>query len=185
MKDSRDAIMSSPVLILPGLGNSGPRHWQTLWEQRHLHWQRVTQRDWDRPVCDEWVGRLDVAVAACISPPVLVAHSLGSILVAHWASRSVKPVQGALLVALPDPDGADFPAEARGFAPVPLQPFAFPSIVVSSSDDPYGSVGHAKHCAAAWGSEFVEIGRAGHVNADSGLGQWKAGYALLQKLLAS
>ena len=23
------------VLILPGWENSGPRHWQSLWEQRH------------------------------------------------------------------------------------------------------------------------------------------------------
>jgi hypothetical protein len=176
--------MHTPVLILPGIGNSGPQHWQTLWEQRHPHSQRVNQRDWVRPVCEEWVSALDAAVTACPSPPVLVAHSLACLLVAHWASRSAKPIKGALLVAIPDPDGPNFPAEARGFSPLPVHPFAFPSIVVASSDDPFSSLSHAKHCAAAWRSDFVEIGHAGHINADSGLGEWHEGYVLLQQLLA-
>ena len=175
--------METPVLILPGIGNSGPEHWQTLWEQIHPHCRRVNQRDWDGPLCEEWVSALDAAVTACSSPPVLVAHSLGCLLVAHWARRSAKPIKGALLVAVPDPDGADFPAEVRGFSPVPLRPFAFPNIVVASSDDPHGSLAYARRCAVAWGSEFVEIGKAGHINADSGLGEWTYGYTLLQKLL--
>lgn len=176
--------MPRPVLILPGIGNSGPQHWQTLWEQRDSHFQRVNQRDWLRPVCDEWAGVLDGAVRACLSAPVLVAHSLACLLVAHWASRSKRAIHGALLVAIPDPDAPGFPADARGFAPVPLCPFPFPSIVVASTDDSFGSLAHAKHCAAAWRSDFVEIGAAGHINADSGIGDWNQGYALLQRLLA-
>ena len=125
--------MPTPVLILPGIGNSGPQHWQTLWERRYPHFQRVNQRDWVRPVCDEWVGVLDAAVMACPSAPVLVAHSLACLLVAHWASRSTNAIHGALLVAIPDPDDPGFPADARGFSPVPLRPFPFPSIVVAST----------------------------------------------------
>ncbi len=176
--------MPTPVLILPGLGNSGPQHWQTLWEQRHLHFQRVNQRDWIRPVCGEWVGVLDAAVKTCTSPPVLVAHSLACLLVAHWASRSTSAIRGALLVAIPDPDAPEFPADARGFSPLPMRPFPFSSIVVASADDPLGSLAHATHCAAVWRSDCVEIGAAGHINADSGLGDWNEGYVLLQRLLA-
>jgi predicted alpha/beta hydrolase family esterase len=173
----------APVLILPGLGNSGPQHWQTLWELRHPQWQRVNLGDWDGPVCEDWVRALDVAVQACSSPPVLVAHSLACLLVAHWAHRSALVPKGAFLVAVPDPRSASFPATARGFVPVPMAAFAFRSLVVASANDPLGSRAHAKHCAIAWGSTFVDIGQAGHINADSGHGEWSEGYMLLQRFM--
>ncbi|MBK5282371.1 MAG: serine hydrolase family protein [Nitrospiraceae bacterium] len=173
-----------PVLILPGLGNSGPQHWQTLWELRHPEWQRVNFGNWDSPVCDDWVRALDIAVQACPSPPVLVAHSLACLLVAHWAHRSALAAKGAFLVALPDPQRAGFPAAARGFAPVPMVPFTFRSLMVGSANDPFGSLAHAKDCAMAWGSTVVDIGPAGHINTDSGYGEWNEGYALLQQFIA-
>ena len=87
-------------------------------------------------------------------------------------------------MAVPDPDGPNFPAEAVGFSPLPEQKFSFPSIVVASTDDPYGSVAFAQARASVWGSRLVNIGAAGHVNADSGLGPWPEGFALLQRLCA-
>jgi len=175
--------VATSVLVLPGIGNSGPQHWQTRWVLRHPDWQRVNLGNWDSPVCDEWVRALDVAVQACPSPPMLVAHSLACLLVAHWASRVRATVKGALLVAVPDPQTASFPATARGFAPVPMAPFAFKSLVVASANDSFGSLAHAKDCAIAWGSTFVDIGQAGHINADSGHGEWEEGHALLQRFL--
>ena len=109
--------IDTPVLVLPGLSNSGPQHWQTLWGLRHPKWQRVNLRNWDSPACDDWVRALDAAVKACPSPPVLVAHSLACLLVAHWAHRSSLVPKGAFLVAVPDPQSARFPAMARGFVP--------------------------------------------------------------------
>ena len=173
----------TPVLVLPGHGNSGPQHWQTLWQRRHPHWQRVNLGEWDSPVCDDWVRALDVAVRACPSPPMLIAHSLACLLVAHWAHRSALLPKGAFLVAVPDPHGASFPAKARGFTPVPMGSFGFRSLVVASTNDSFGSLAHATHCAIAWGSTFVDIGQAGHINADSGHGEWEEGYGLLQGIL--
>jgi predicted alpha/beta hydrolase family esterase len=173
--------MDTPVIILPGIGNSGPQHWQTLWELRHPDWQRVNLGNWDSPICDDWVRALDVAVQACPSPPMLVAHSLACLLVAHWARRSVFAPKGAFLVAVPDPQSASFPATARGFVPVPMVPFTFPSLVVASENDPLGSPAHARQCASVWRSAFVEIGKAGHINADSGHGAWDEGYVLFQQ----
>jgi len=89
-----------------------------------------------------------------------------------------------LLVASPNPDGPDFPKEAVGFSPLPLKPLAFPSIVVASSNDPYGSLEFAMSAATAWGSRFVNIGPAGHINSQSGLGEWNEGMSLLQQLAA-
>ena len=119
-------VMTSPILIIPGIGNSGPEHWQTLWEQRHPECHRVVQREWNQPVCDEWVSALGDAIDACHSPPLLVAHSLGCLLVVHWANRIGKPIVGALLVAVPDPAGPRFPPEADGFTPLPNHRLPFP-----------------------------------------------------------
>lgn len=176
--------VDTPVIVLPGIGDSGQQHWQSLWQRRRPGWQRVNLGDWDSPVCDDWVRALEVAVQACPSPPMLVAHSLACLLVAHWALRSALVPKGAFLVAVPDPQSASFPAKARGFAPVPMTPLAFRSLVVASANDSFGSVTYAKQCARAWGSTFVDIGPAGHINADSGHGEWSAGYALLQQFMA-
>ena len=174
--------IAATVLILPGIGDSGPAHWQSLWQAANPGFQRVAQRDWEHPVCREWVATLEGSLQKMRGPVVLVAHSLGCLLVAHWAASTTRTVQGALLVAVPDPLGARFPVEAQGFAPLPRTPLPFPSVLVASSDDPYGSIPHAQACAAAWGSRWVNIGAAGHINAASGLGHWPAGQALLQTL---
>ena len=176
--------MNTTALILPGIGNSGPAHWQSLWETANPSFMRVQQRDWDNPVCEEWLVALEQSVARVDVNVVLVAHSLACLLVAHWAARTHRKVKGALLVAPPDPDGPDFPREATGFSPLPSKRFAFPSIVVASANDPYGSLEFAKSCALAWGSRFVGAGTVGHINSSSGLGEWREGFALFRQLAA-
>lgn len=176
--------MNATALILPGIGNSGPAHWQSLWEAVNPSFVRVQQRDWDNPVCEEWLEVLEMTVARFGVGAVLVAHSLACLLVAHWAARTRLKVKGALLVAPPNPDGAGFPKQAAGFSPLPVKPFTFPSIVVASSNDPYGNLEFAKSCALAWGSRFVGAGAVGHINSNSGLGEWREGFALFQELAA-
>lgn len=175
--------METPVLVLPGFGNSGPGHWQTLWEARYPAWRRVNLDQWDAPRCGDWVQELTMAVRRCAAPPVLVAHSLACLLVAHWAGQSSLPVKGAFLVAVPEPASPSFPAAATGFTPVPMRRLAFPTLVVASANDAFGSVAHARHCAQAWGSRFVEVGDVGHINADSGIGDWPEGYALFEEFI--
>jgi predicted alpha/beta hydrolase family esterase len=123
---------------------------------------------------------------------VLVAHSLGCLLVPHAAatapSREVlaRHVRGALLVAPPDPDAISFPTDiARGFDPLPLEHLPFPSVLVASHDDPYADFAFARRIAAAWGSELVDAGARGHLNAESGLGDWPEGRRLLDRLIAT
>ena len=174
----------APVLVLPGLGDSGPQHWQSMWLTGRPGFRRVEQADWDTPRCDDWVAVLDRAVLEAGSDTVLVAHSLACALVAHWAARSPRPVRGALLVSPSDTEAPSFPAEPRGFSPTPLQPLPFASTVVASSDDPYVALDRARHFAARWGSRFVNVGPAGHINSASGLGDWPAGLELLVELAA-
>jgi uncharacterized protein len=86
-------------------------------------------------------------------------------------------------VAPPDPEGPAYPAQARSFAPAPLVRMPFRTQVVASQNDPYGGVAFARRCASAWGGELTELGAVGHINAESGLGDWLAGRALLAGLL--
>ena len=171
------------TLILPGLFDSGPQHWQSHWERSDPDTRRVVQADWATPRCADWVATLDAAVAALDDVALLVAHSSACALVAHWA-RAARPeararVRGALLVAPSDPEGPAYPEGPTGFGPVPLDPLPFPSIVVASGDDPYVTLDRARRYADAWGSRFVDVGPLGHINGASGLGEWPAGRALL------
>jgi len=174
--------MEKNVLILPGIGGSGPMHWQTRWELSNPAFRRIQQHDWLTPVCSDWISELEMAVAQIGPDTILVAHSLACLLVAHWTAVTTLSVSGALLVAAPDPDGPVFPGGATGFSPFPRAPFSFQSIVVASANDPFGSLEFNKCCAEQWGSRFVNIGAAGHINADSSLGEWSQGFELLKTL---
>ncbi len=168
------------IIILPGIGNSGDTHWQTLWQRDDAAMRRFRPADWDRPDLADWIAAIDREIAASPAPPVLVAHSLACLAVPHVRRR----VAGAFLVAVPDPAGPAFPAEAAGFADVPAGPLGFPALIVASSDDPFGTTDHARRRAGLWGSGLVEIGARGHVNGASGLGAWPEGRNLLHAFVA-
>jgi predicted alpha/beta hydrolase family esterase len=177
--------MATPhVLILPGWQNSGPAHWQSRWEVLHGY-QRVDQHDWMRPLRGDWMAQLEEAVLAAPGPVVLAAHSLGCVLTAAWAahSRNAYRVQAAMLVAPGDPEREELRAALKSWSPVVLQTLPFPSILLGSHNDPYCSFARAQAFAQAWGSDWVDYGHAGHINADSGLGDWPQGHALLVKLM--
>ncbi|MEJ7806189.1 MAG: alpha/beta hydrolase [Telluria sp.] len=177
--------MECKVLTLAGLFNSRPQHWQTLWEHQHPDWVRVQHRDWSNPDCHEWVAELDAAIAASDGPPLLVAHSLGAMLVAHWArSGSMLKVAGAFMVAPTDVEAGSYPVPPNGFAPVPMENLPFPSVVLASSNDPFVEIARARRFAQAWGSRFVDLGPAEHVNGDAGLGTWPQGEQLLEEFCA-
>jgi predicted alpha/beta hydrolase family esterase len=172
---------ASAVLTLPGWQNSGPAHWQTRWEALHGD-RRVEQSDWLWPRRGDWMARLDeVLQAESHRPTLLAAHSLGCHLVAAWAAhtRHADRVRGALLVAPPDTGRADLPPQLHSWRPPVRRLLPFPAILLYSEDDPYGSPEHALQLARQWGASAFSLGAAGHVNADSGLGDWPAGRAQL------
>ena len=146
----------------------------------------VEQADWDRPDFADWIARLDAAIATSPEPPVLVAHSLSCALVAHWSVQQNHAIAGAMLVAPADVDSdAHTPPETRAFRPMPMATLPFHSIVIASSDDPYVDRNRAAAFATAWGSRFVDIGAAGHINTGSGFGAWPLGRLLLDELCAA
>ncbi|PUE23700.1 alpha/beta hydrolase [Limnohabitans sp. JirII-29] len=174
-------MSSSPTLIIvPGWRDSGPGHWQSLWADGLTHAIRVQQDDWMQPTRSAWVRSIAHTVLAQAGPVVLVGHSLGCIAITHLPPEVTSRVQGALLVAPADPERR---APLVDFAPVPYQPLPYRSVLVASSNDPYCSVRTAGAYARSWGSEFVRLQNAGHINVESGFGDWPLGLALLQSLV--
>jgi len=171
------------VLILPGWQNSGPAHWQSRWEAAHGY-VRVQQHDWERPLRGDWLMQLEEAVLKFDEPVILVAHSLGCIQVAAWAahSQNTNRVKAALLVAPGDVERDDMRALLPGWSPIARQRLPFRSVLVVSRDDPHCAFDKALSLARDWGAEPVDIGKAGHINADSGLGDWPQGHELLRRL---
>jgi uncharacterized protein len=170
--------------IIPGLGNSGPEHWQTYFEKSGKNFQRINQQDWKSPNCIDWIRTIDnVLLNYDLSKIILIGHSLGCAAIVHWASLHNKVIKGVLLVAPSDletPQYKIFPA--KGFSPIPKQKINFKTIVVASSDDIWVSIDRAKYFADCWGSEFINIGKAGHINAESGYGQWIKGLEILKTI---
>jgi predicted alpha/beta hydrolase family esterase len=174
----------SDIIILPGLGGSGEGHWQTLWEQQNPQMRRFQPASWDRPELADWIAALDREISRSKTPPVLVVHSLACQLVAHWAVSAQARILGAFLVSAPDPRGDVYLTEAPSFANPPGRRLPFPSLLVASTDDPFGSFDYAKESAAVWGSELIDVGALGHINANSGIGDWPEGRALFERFCA-
>jgi predicted alpha/beta hydrolase family esterase len=175
------------ILTVPGLCNSGPEHWQTLWEQERGDVRRVELGMWDRPHRNTWVNQLNLAIRSAGRPVVLVAHSLGCHAVAWWARYERPAADGAviaaLLVAPPEVDFFPLDERLRQFSPTPAEQLPFRSILVGSRNDPYMGIRTARQLARTWGSSFADAGEVGHINADSGIGDWQFGKFLLDRLL--
>ncbi|WP_175856634.1 alpha/beta hydrolase [Burkholderia anthina] len=177
--------MDRSIVIVPGIGNSDADHWQSHWETALPRATRIAPASWYDPDLTDWIAALDAAVAAARTPPVVVCHSLGCLLFAHWRAVATRPVHGVFLVAVPDPDGPNFPVAARAFAQVPDRDFGDrPVVAIASSNDPYDPAGRAIAWAAARGARPVVLGARGHLNAASGLAAWDEGRALFAAFTA-
>ena len=177
--------MEPKLLILPGLGDSGEKHWQSYWLRKFENSSKLIQDNWDEPVLKDWLHNLNEAILKLDSPTILVAHSLAVSMVMHWASANSNPnIAGALLVAPADVDSSEHAPEVIwNFAPIPTMPLTFPSIVISSENDPYISIERAEYLAQQWGSDFVNVGQKGHINSESNLDYWEEGQAVLEQLI--
>jgi len=185
------------VLVVPGLHGSGPEHWQSRWQRLYPAFERVEQAYWDVPELPVWSGRLQEVLRqparsgqrtslsaphqerdtpANQQPTLIVAHSFGCLTTVHGAAMDAGNIAGALLVAPADPEKFKVAAQVRHRLP-------FPALVIGSDNDPWMSAERAAHWAGEWGAGFINAGALGHINADTGLGDWLDGQSLLQQLL--
>jgi predicted alpha/beta hydrolase family esterase len=167
------------LIIVPGWRDSGPGHWQSMWAEQWPGAVRVRQDDWITPSRAAWIASITRTILAQPGRVVIAAHSLGCIATTHLSDEAAQRIQGALLVAPADPERRGVLAD---FSPVPCQPLSYRNILVASSNDPYCPVRTAGAYARAWGSEFVRLQNAGHINVEAGFGPWPLGLALLQSL---
>lgn len=185
-------MSSNPtLLIVPGLRDHVDQHWQTLLAKR-LPQARIVapmgRKDLD---CSLRTQAIEKAISAIAGPVLIVAHSGGCIMVAHWAQTSplTQRVKGALLATPPDfeypmPEG--YPTlealKANGWLPVPRQRLPFRSLVATSDNDPLASRERVLDLAQDWGSDTVDLGAVGHLNPASGYGEWPMAWDLIQQL---
>jgi len=183
-------VSASPtVVIVPGLRDHVEEHWQT-----HLHRELpgsvcVPRLHAHKLSCRAWVDALDATIAAVRGPVLLVAHSAGVMMVAHWAREHRRTIAGALLVTPPDfgvplPEGYPAPhvLEENGWLPTPMERLPFPSIVAASTNDPLARFTRTIGLARAWGSKLVRLGNVGHMNPASGFGPWHDAHTFIRQL---
>lgn len=168
--------MPATTLIVPGLKSSGPSHWQTWLQERIPGSRRISQRDWNNPDLPEWSSRVRSGIARASGQVLIVAHSFGALAAAQAASDYAERISGVLLVAPADPDRFGISEY------LPSSPFEFPSIVVASTNDPWMPFERAAHWARIWDAHLINLGRAGHINAEAGFGPWPEALRLLERL---
>lgn len=169
-------VKDTDILIIPGYTNSGPNHWQTRWQQKLSTARRVEQAEWSKPVRQDWVANVVRAIEEAEKPVVLIAHSLGIPTAIHAVREAGQPIAGAFLVAPPDVANPKIrPKHLMTFGPYPRDTLAFPSMTIASRNDPFCAFEVAEDIAAAWGSQFIDAGEAGHINEESGHGPWPEG----------
>ena len=178
-------VSETHILIVPGYTNSGPNHWQTRWERKLSTARRVEQAEWSKPVREDWVARMIEEVNAAEKPVVIVAHSLGVATAIHALPHCTRQIAGAFLVAPPDVANPKIrPKHLMTFGPYPRDPLPFPSVMIASRNDSFGSYEHAGDIANAWGSLLVDAGDAGHINTESGHGPWPEGSMVFAQFLS-
>lgn len=167
----------STTLIVPGLHDSGPDHWQSWIEVRVPNPHRVMQENWSEPNLSRWTANVRRAIAKTRDDIFVVAHSFGCLAAVLAGAEQPDRIGGMLLVAPADPDkfgiGNLMPRHDPGFR----------TIVVASRNDPWLAFAEATTWATRWRASLIDAGYAGHINAAAGFGAWPQGLELVQRLL--
>lgn len=188
------AAVMPTVLIVPGLRDHVDEHWQTLLAAKLPRVRTVPPMGRENLDCAARVDAIDRELMAIGGPVIVVAHSGGVVMLAHWAAtphRTRKLIRGALLATPPDfetpmPEG--YPTmkalAANGWLPVPRKRLPFSSIVAASRNDPLARFERVQEMARGWGSRFVDLGEVGHLNPASGYGAWPRAEEFIRELAA-
>jgi predicted alpha/beta hydrolase family esterase len=172
-----EASLRFDFVLVPGLYDSGAEHWQSYWQKRNDFWLRIGQRNWNNPDIELWISAIRRLLAARNRPAILVGHSFGALASCCVAADATKNIAGLMLVAPAEP--AKFEVEDR----VPERDLELPCMVVASHNDPIMRFSRAIHWCGIWGGDLIDLGDAGHINAEAGFGRWPYGLELLKTLV--
>jgi predicted alpha/beta hydrolase family esterase len=180
---------AATILIVPGLREHVAEHWQTLLAARLSNVRSVAPLETDKLDCMARVRAIQHELEQIDGPVILVAHSAGVLMVAHWAAYYSRPIKGALLAAPPDLDAvwpSNYPSSetlrSQGWNPLPQGPLPFRSIVAGSTNDHLASLAAVTRMAQGWGAELLNLGDVGHLNPAAGFGHWQQAEALILEL---
>ena len=168
--------MSKKVLLLHGWGGSNFPHWQS-WlagelakDYGNVSFLRFS--NYDFPNFSTWKKELTTHLED-FKPDIVICHSVANTLWFHLCNtNAIEKVQKLYLVAPPSKK-CDI-VELESFFPLemPKNAHANETILVTSTDDPYMSMDEAKELQDSLGVEMIVLENAGHINADSGYGEW-------------
>lgn len=168
------------TLLIPDLGGAPADHWQAWWTEVEHNAHMLHRADSQGEASIAWAS--DVADAILANPDtILIAHGDGCAVVAHLLASHAQPLAaGALFVAPTNPD--------RNYCRLRLsdvthEELPVPTTVVASRTDRSIDIDEAEHVAADWGSKFVDLGDAGHIDTMSGFGPWPDGIELRDDLI--
>ncbi|CAI8776049.1 Alpha/beta hydrolase [Pseudomonas jessenii] len=180
---------AATILIVPGLREHVAEHWQTLLAARLSNVRSVAPLETDKLDCMARVRAIQHELEQIDGPVILVAHSAGVLMVAHWAAHYSRPIKGALLAAPPDLDAvwpSNYPSSetlrSQGWNPLPQGPLPFRSIVAGSTNDHLASLPAVTRMAEGWGAELLNLGDVGHLNPAAGFGHWQQAEALILEM---
>jgi len=174
---------TQPVVILPGLGGSGPEHWQSWLAGRLADGHQVRFPDLpnlDAPVLADWLTALGATLDGLPDGGYdVVCHSLAGLLWLHHAARRPAGPRPArvLLVAPPSPRTAI--PELRTFVPPPLDADAVRraaggTVLVCADNDPYCPEGAALAYGRPLKLPVTVLPGQAHLNTEAGYGPWPA-----------
>ena len=172
------------TIFVAGYGNSINGHWQETWHKALPGSYWVEQNDWATPKRDDWVNALNTLIASIEGPILLITHSLGGSTLVEWNKKHHANILGAFIVAVPDVQNPALPDAISGYHDLSLEKLPFPSLVISSSDDPYCTLSRSEYFAKHWGSKFINAGKLGHINTASNINDWPKGKIELDKFIA-
>lgn len=178
-------ISELDILILPGLGGGTDNHWYRRWNSKLKTARIIEQKQWDNPERDEWIENIVTAANAAEKPVFIIAHSLGTVALAHAGARLADAnIVGAFIAAIPDlAVSQHLIPETKSFLQMPTAPLPFPSLQIASQNDDYCTYKRAEEISLDLGSLLVDAGEQGHINDESGHGPWPEGLMSLSKFL--
>ncbi|HZZ09566.1 MAG TPA: alpha/beta hydrolase [Paraburkholderia sp.] len=178
------------IVMVPGLRDHVAEHWQTLLMNRLPNAVSVPPLEHDKLSCEARVAALEATLAKIEGPVILVAHSAGVMITAHWAQHHTRQIHGALLAAPADletPLPAGYPdidaLAQHGWLPVPRKPLPFPCLVGASRNDPLAKFERVAAMAQDWAGRLVDLGHVGHLNPAAGFGAWPMAETLIDQLV--
>ncbi|MFA7082979.1 MAG: alpha/beta hydrolase [Arcobacteraceae bacterium] len=179
--------MKKRVLILHGWGGSLHLHWQAQLAQslvkENYEVSFPTLPNMDFPKLNEWKEFIKKEVEE-YKPHIVVCHSLGNIIWLHLLDELNIKLDKLMLVA-PVRLNCDI-EELKTFFPYPIPKNlkSQKAIMFCSNNDPYLNVNEAENLSQQLHIEMIMFQNAGHINADSGFGefQWALDWINEEKL---